>query len=549
MVAILKKLFTSQQGVRGAAGLLVVTMVLSNVLGFLRDLILANTIPLATLDSYYAAFRIPDFLFNLFILGAISSAFIPVFLRLQQEEGQEAAIRLANNLVNTALVILLIVGTLLAIFMPRILPYFVPGFDADRLEQTIYLARILLLSPLFFAGSYVVGGMLNAHKKFFAYSLAPLVYNLSIIGGGLLSLRYGVNAVAWMVVAGAGLHLLVQVPVLKSLKYRYRFVLSWNDPALRRVFRLMLPRSISLGMQQVMLVVFTALGSSLPKGAVSIFALTNNFQTTPVAIFASSIATAVFPHLGATASQKDDGEYRRVLTDSLKGVLYMMIFSTVMLWVFRAHLIRLYLALNHQTWTDTIRAIETFEWFILALVAQGIKLVLIRAFYSRQDTIRPMVLSIIGGVISAVSAWWLVEQVGDVMALSQAFLIGVVVEVVLLAVVFQLSYPRLIAWGEVLGSAVITSLYSVCAGVAAVGVLYLISEGAYNVIPAQGTDRVIPLVEALLGGGLAGITVFLGLTLATKRSEILWIIPKKALAMIPLVDSESIAKGEGLSQS
>ncbi len=549
MVATFKRLFHSEQGLQGAAGLLVITMVLSNALGFLRDLILANTIPLATLDSYYAAFRIPDFLFNLFILGAISSAFIPVFLKLKHEQGDEAAGRLANNLVTTALVILVILGTFLYIFMPTILPWFVPGFDAVRLDQTISLARILLFSPFFFAGSYVVGGMLNAHKKFFAYSLAPLVYNLSIIVGGLLSLRYGISAVAWMVVFGAFLHLFVQLPVLKELKFRYRFVLDWRDKGLKQVVKLMIPRSISLGMQQVMLVVFTSLGSALPKGAVSIFSLTNNFQTTPVAIFASSIATAVFPHLGATASEKNDAQYRELLTNSLRGMFYTIIPSTVLFWVFRAHFIRLYLALNHQTWTDTLRAIHTFEWFILALAAQGFNIIIIRAFYARHDTLRPMILSVVGGLISIVSAIILVNRMGDVPALSLAFLIGVSIEAVLLAVVFSVTYPRLVDWLRVATSVVVTGCFSVVAGLVTLGVLRVISDGAWHIVPAQGTDRVGALAQALAVAGLAGVVVFLGLSLIFKRSELLWVIPKKALAIIPMVDPESIAKDEGFTSS
>lgn len=529
--------------------MLVVTMVFSNVLGFLRDLILANTIPLATLDSYYAAFRIPDFLFNLFILGAISSAFIPVFLKVQHEEGEAAAWRLANNLVTIALVLLVLLGTILFALMPSILPYFVPGFEAARLDQTVAIARILIISPLCFAASYVMGGMLNAHKKFFAYSLAPLVYNIAIIIGGFLSVRYGVLAVSYMVVVGALLHLLVQLPVVYGLGFRYRFVMDLKDKSLRRVFQLMIPRSISLGMHQIMLILFTSIGSTLPKGAVSIFALTNNFQTTPVAIFAASIATAVFPHLGASAGSENDEEYRRVLTNALRGMFYTIIPATVMFWIFRAHLIRLYLALNHQTWTDTLRAIHTFEWFILALAAQGFNMIIIRAFYSRQDTLRPMLISIVSGLVSIGSAYWFVNKFEDVPALSLAFLIGVTVESLVLAGVFSIKYPKLIDWWRVVSTIGVTSLFSIVSGIITLGVLRIVSDGALGIIPAFGTDRVVALTLALVLGAGAGAVTFMVLSILFHRSEIFWIIPKKALALIPMVDPESIAKDEGLTSS
>lgn len=545
MVA-LKKLWHAEQNLHGAAGLLVVTLFLSNVLGFLRDVILANTIPLATLDSYYAAFRLPDFLFNLFILGAISSAFIPVFLRTRHESGEAAASQLANNLVHIALLVLLILGTLLELFMPRAMSALVPGFDAERLATTVRLARVLMLSPFFFAVSYVVGGILNAHKKFFAYALAPLAYNAAIITGGVLSLKFGIGAVAWAVVVGAALHLLIQLPALSRLGYRWAPVLNLGDAGFRRVVRLMVPRSVSLATNQIVLVAFTTLGSSLPKGAVSIFTLTNNFQTTPIAIFASSIATAVFPRLGSAASEGDDASFRRLLTASLSGMFFLIIPSMAFFWVFRAHLIRLYLALNHQTWGDTIRAITTFEWFILALLAEGFNLVIIRAFYARHDTLRPMVLSIIGGGTAIAAAAWITSFYPEVPALSLAFLIGVNLEALLLAGVFAAVHRGLIDGRTVAQTALVAGLLSLVAGAGAKLVLSVISDGLFRLIPALGTHRVLPLLVALLTAGAVGIGVFVVLASLLRRRELEWIWPRRHDELI-LEESDAIAGEEGLT--
>jgi putative peptidoglycan lipid II flippase len=547
MVSVLKRLWNNEQGIQGAAALLVITMFCSNILGFLRDLVLANTLPLDVLDTYYAAFRLPDFLFNLFILGAISSAFIPIFIDLKTNKGPDEAWRLAHNLIHTALLILILVSTIIFIAMPVLLPHFLPGFTSLKIDATVPIARILLLSPFFFAVSYVLGGALNANKKFFAYSLAPLVYNVSIIAGGFLVPFFGVRGVAWMVVLGALLHVLVQIPSLWKIGYKYSFIINPTDPSLRKVVRLMVPRAISLSMTQFILLFFTRMASLFPSGAISIFTLTNNFQTTPVAIFAASIGTAVFPMLGSAASKKDDEQYKNVLTQSLKGMLFFMIPSMILLWVLRAHIIRLYLALNHQTWDDTIRAIDTFGWFIVALASQGINIIIIRAYYAKQNTRLPMIVSIFGAACTVSFGWYFTYRIGDVSALSLSFALGVTIEAILLTVLFLNKYPKLIDISSVRETIGIALCLSGIAGLLARLMLSIVSEGILLPIEGLGTDRVVPLFLALATAGMVGVGVYTGLAYLLRRSELLWLWPRHAVKSLPLRDSESIATEESIA--
>lgn len=531
---------------QGAAFLLVITMFLSNILGFLRDLILANTLSLSILDTYYAAFSIPDFLFNLFILGAISSAFIPVYLDVRTKQSEEAAWHLTYNLITSALILLAVLGLFLFIFMPSLLPHFVPGFDAAKIADTVPLARILLLSPFLFAVSYVFGGVLNAQNKFFTYAIAPLVYNTSIIIGGILAPRFGVMGVAWAVVAGAFFHVLIQYPALKSVGYHFKFTFDPLHANVRRVIRLMIPRSISLGMGQIVFIALMRIGSLLPSGSISIYKLTNNFQTTPVAIFAASIGTAVFPMLGAAFSAKDDDQYRQYLTDSLRGMLFFIIPSSVLLWILRAHIIRLYLALNHQTWEDTIRAIDTFSWFILALAAQGLSLILIRAYYARQDTQTPMIISIASGLIIVVAAWLLSGVIPDVPVLSLAFAIGAIIEAIVLLSVFLYRYPHLLNLKQLSNTIVVSSIIALVAGLLARGTLSVVSEGAVIHAEGLGTQTVASLFTALVLAGLVGLSSYLFFAYYLKRNELAWLMPKRAIKSIPIPDSETIANDEGI---
>ncbi len=558
MVSRIKQLWHREQDLQSAASLLVVTMLLSNVLGFLRDLILANTVPLAVLDTYYTAFRVPDFLFNLFILGAISSAFIPVFLDLKTSTDSSTAWHLTNNLITSALILLAGLGVGLYWLMPQMISVFVPGFHhaapiaiasgklVGSIDLTTSLARVMLLSPLFFAVSYIMGGVLNANKKFFAYALAPLVYNVSIIIGGLLTPIWGIYGVTWAVVIGAFLHASVQIPTVRKLGYRYSFVFQPKDAGIRRVVRLMVPRSISLGMSQLILLVFTSIGSRLPSGAISIYTLTNNFQTTPVAVFAASIATAVFPMLGKASSEGNTEQYRQLLTESLKGMFFFMIPSTAILFVVRAHIIRLYLALNHQTWGDTIRAIDTFTWFILALAVQGFSIIMIRAFYALQDTRRPMFVAILGGLVSVGAAVFFTRLRPDVPSLSLGFSFGAILEAVVLAVVFRYAYPGLMSFKSVGETIATTALLAIVSALAARITLSVVSDGAFLPVAGLGTSRIVPLAIALVAAGVVGLGSYLGMARLLKRSELTWLWPKRAARSVLLPDSEALAGGEGL---
>jgi len=210
----------------GGGLLLGISNLLSRILGLVRDHLLGTTFGalsgsgLFDLDTYYAAFRLPDFLFNLLIYGTLSAAFVPIFVQYLKKDKIEEAWKFASSVMNIAIVLIFAVCAVVFIFAPWIVPVFVPGFGDERLALTIQLTRIILISPIFFTVSAVFQSIQNSFKTFFFYALAPLVYNLSIIGGIIfLSPRYGVIGVAWGVVAGSALHALVQVPSMIKNKF------------------------------------------------------------------------------------------------------------------------------------------------------------------------------------------------------------------------------------------------------------------------------------------------------------------------------------------
>lgn len=419
-----RNVLNKENTLRSASITLVLTMAASNVLGLIRDHYLARNIATSELDIYYAAFRIPDLIFNILILGAISAAFIPVFTSHLAKGEKEEAFKITNSLITVSATVLLFLAILLYFLMPWLTPFLVPSFDADRLNKTTELARILMLTPVFFSASYFIGGVLNSFKRFLAYAFAPLIYNLAIIAGAVfVAPHYGVVGVTWCVVLGSLLHLLVQVPTAISLGYKFRISFSLAHRSIKRVFKLMIPRAVGMGASNIMLFAFTAISSALAAGSIAVFNLANNIQTVPTVVFATSFSTAIFPTLAEKFSTGDHQSYTRYLNRSIRVIVYLLVPSTVLFIILRAQIIRLILGSGKFDWTDTKMAALTLGWFSFSLVAQGLIPLLAKAFYARHDTKTPTYISVASIVISILFAYPLSRTMG-VAGLALAFSVG-----------------------------------------------------------------------------------------------------------------------------
>ena len=196
--------------------------IISRLLGIYRDRLFSSTFGAGMeLDAYFAAFRIPDTIFNLIVVGALSSAFIPIFTDYLVKKNKKEAYVLTNNLLNILLGAIVVISAIIFLIAPWLMPLIGPGMDEATRQLTLNLTRIMLLTPIFFGISNIASGILISSKRFFVYSLTPIAYNLGIIGGTLLLAPYwGVYGVAIGVVSGSFLHMLIQLPSIRELGYR-----------------------------------------------------------------------------------------------------------------------------------------------------------------------------------------------------------------------------------------------------------------------------------------------------------------------------------------
>ena len=217
-------LTSDKRQIARAASIVMVAFALSRALGLLRDVIIAGKFGTGIeMDAYRVAFRVPDIIFQLIAGGALASAFIPTFTGYLARGRRAGAWRLASTIINLLLVILTLAAVLAAITAPWLVEHLIaPGFDAETSALTVDLMRVMLISSVIFGVSGVVMGALNAQQHFVLPAIAPMMYNLAIIGAALfLTASLGVMALAVGVVVGAVLHLLVQVPGLKHFGARY----------------------------------------------------------------------------------------------------------------------------------------------------------------------------------------------------------------------------------------------------------------------------------------------------------------------------------------
>jgi len=516
----LSKLFSKENSIRGASILLIITLTLSNILGLLRDRFLTKNIPTFDLDIYYASFRIPDLVFNFLVLGAITSAFIPVFSDYLSKKEDGEAWRVTNLLVNIAFVFTLISGIALYFLMPMAIKMVVPSFDETRFNEVVKYSRILMLTPVFFSLSYILGGVLNCYKRFFAYSLAPLIYNASIIVGAFLAPTFGLKGVVYCVVGGSMLHALVQLPAAIRLGFKYKPVLDFKDKAIRRIIILMLPRTISMGAGQIMLLVFTAIASSLKSGSITAFNLANNIQTVPTVILGTSFATAVFPTLAQTISRGDMAKFSFYLNRALRSIAFLLIPSTVIFILLRAQIVRLILGSGKFGWDDTKLTAMTLGFFALSLIAQGIIPLLSRAFYALKNTKTPMYISIVTVLISVGLAFIFSKrfEAYPVAGLALAFSIGNFINAGLLLLLLKQSYSRVLAKDLILGL-VKTILLSLVMAIIVWSVMHLMA----NVVDMNRFSGIF--IQTLVSAG-SGVLAYILLNYIFDSDELKWAISR-----------------------
>lgn len=402
------------RGIGAATAILVLGFLGSRLSGLARDVVIGSLFGTSPqLDAYFAAFRLPDLIFQLLAGAALSSAFLPTFGGLLQRGETGDAWLLASSVFNLALIATLTCSLATMAAAPWLVPLYVPGFSAQQQALTVELVQIMLVSPVFFSISGITMAILNARRRFALPSLAPVVYNLAIIGAALgLNALCGVRALAAGVCAGALLHLLVQMPGLFQVQMAYRWVLSLGHPAVREVGRLLLPRVFGLAAVQLNLMVTTLLASTLAPGSLAALNYAWVVMMMPLGIFGIAVAMAIFPALVDLGATEQWHVLGRGVSSALRLVLFFTIPASLGLILLRQPLVALLFqrGLFHRCSTDATAWALMF--YAIGLSGHAVIEVLSRAFYALRDTKTPVQWGVIAMGLTLILSLTLMRPLG-----------------------------------------------------------------------------------------------------------------------------------------
>ncbi len=391
-----------------AATVIAASYLASALLGLIRNRLLASHFFggfEADLDVYFAAFVIPDTIFQLLVVGALSAAFIPVY----QEHALHSK-KKANRMANAALTSLGLILTVLIVFViifARPLASLISHYSPRQLELMVNLIRLMSVAQLFFAVSAFLTGVLQARKRFLIPAVAPLFYNLGTILGILfLSSHIGIYSAAIGVVFGAFLHMAVQLPFTKNFGFSPRFYYRPRHSGVKTLFRLMPPRTAALGLSQIERWVAVNLTSLLAAGSLSIFNFARQLYILPISLFGVSLGQASFPVLSSSIHTLDKKKhFVKILTQSTLQIFYFALPASVLILILRIPLVRLAFGASNFPWQATLLTGKALAFLSISIAPQAVNQLLTRTFHALKDTRTPLKVSLFTVVFFIVSAY------------------------------------------------------------------------------------------------------------------------------------------------
>lgn len=387
---------TANRQIARAAGTVMFAIVLGQLAGLLRGILIARAFPAPQLDAFFAANRVSETLFALIAAGALGSAFIPTFTSLLAREEHAAAWRLASSLANLIVIGLSLLAIAAGFLAPAIVRYLLaPGLAADPqlFSLCVALLRIQLASSVLFGLGGLLVGILNAHQVFLFPALAPSMYQLGMIFGVLvLAPRMGIYGLAWGVVIGAAAYLLLQIPSVIGRHAIYTPTLGLDNPAVREVARLMGPRVLGVAVVQLNFWVNTWLASQMAAGSVAGLQYGFSLMLMAQAAIAQSVAIAAMPTFSAQHALGRTDEMRASLAAALRGVLFLAVPASLGLILLREPIVGLLYQRGQFDERMTRLVAWALLWYAAGLVGHSLMEVLTRAFYAQHDTRTPVLI-------------------------------------------------------------------------------------------------------------------------------------------------------------
>jgi putative peptidoglycan lipid II flippase len=422
--------------IASATGIVMASVLLSRILGFFRDWTVAHQIGAnASTSAYYTAFTLPDFLNYLIAGGSLSITFIPVFAKYVAEQREDEGWRVFSTVVTVMGFVLITLVLLGEIFAAHLVKYIAPGFKPAELQQTIFLTRLMLPAQICFYEGSILSAVQYAKGQFVIPSLAPIVYNVGIIIGGVaLSARIGITGFAVGVLGGAiAGNFLLQV--YGAHRAGVNFVPNFNvrHPGFWMFLKLSIPIMLALSLSFVDDWVIRWFGSYLQPASITWLSYGKTLMRVPLGLVGQAIGVASFPILAQLYSEKKFDDLNRILNSTFKALIFLLLPISAL--IIAQSLPLVYLVFSHTRLhgTDLAATGSALAFFSIGLFAWGAQNILARGFYATRDTITPAVVGTLTTLLSLPVYWLLVRRL-DYLGLALASTIGIIAYTVVLFV-------------------------------------------------------------------------------------------------------------------
>lgn len=374
-------------------------LLFGQIMGLVSKILIADAFPAAEMDAFFSANRVSETLFTLIAAGALGSAFLPMFTGLLVRDQKASAWRLASSLINLITLVLSLAALLAAVFAPQIVRYLLaPGLSRDPslFALTVDLLRIQSVAAILFGIGGLAIGILNAHQIFFIPQLTAGMYQVGQIFGVLVLARWlGIYGLAWGVVIGAALFVLIQLPPLFNLHGEYSLSLGWKNPDVVKVFQLMGPRVFGTAIVQLNFWVNNNLASKMTEGSIQGLSYAFTLMVMAQAAIAQSVAIAAMPTFSAQHALGKVDELRSSLASALRGMFLLALPASVGLIMLARPIVSLLFERGQFTATVAQMTAWALIWYAAGLVGHSIMEVLTRAFYAQQDTRTPVIIGVV----------------------------------------------------------------------------------------------------------------------------------------------------------
>jgi putative peptidoglycan lipid II flippase len=505
---------TSSRGIARAGLIVTSAFLVSRILGSVRLIVIGATFGAsADLDAFLAAFRIPDFIFQLVAAGALSSALIPIVAGLLATDQEARAWRVASTVATLMLALLLVLAVIVAVAAPVLVPVITAHFTPAQIERTIELTRVMLLSPILLALGALATSLLNAKGHFAASAIAPIVYNVAIILAAVfLAPWLGIAGLAIGVVIGAAGNIGIQLLPLRATGFRFSPNFDLSDADARQALLLMAPRAIGLAASQLTFLVATSVSTGLGVGAVTAFTFAFSVFQLPIGVVGIPLGVVTLPALSRELALGEIERYLALIRQAIRLILFVMIPLTGLAIIARGEAVRILFGYGKMDEGSIERTATTLLWLLFALTSESMIAILARAFYAGRDTRTPVIAAIIAVAINVSLSILLAGPFG-LAGIGLAITVGSWTEAAVLILVLT---ARMHTFGP--GTLVRAGAIAAGAGLVATGAAF-VAEQAFAGLVGGGPSKIELILELGLTAIVGGL-VYAGLAFVLRIPEL-----------------------------